>query len=168
MTWAGLALSLTGILVAGLALLGEWRDDDSRPDAKRFRRPRRGRAENPWRAELPRFPFRSRTRAQQERFAFSEGSLGMPAGRGVDPDAAEVLTYAEDRMRRRDALAAKAWDEQTDLLRLALDGLEEAFAQQQQAATALQRRTRRRVLLEMVGLLMTAVGTVLATWPTMR
>ncbi len=74
-----------------------------------------------------------------------------------------MAEYVTDYLRQREEFAAESWEEQQRLHRLALEGLADSLRVQAASARARRDRTQRRVLWEMLGLLMTAVGTVLAS-----
>ena len=173
-SWVSLALQLAGIVLALAALLweriGVGRPRDTHTNVRRSRQPgagkggrRRPGVTNPWRYPL-RFPRYSPAR--------SISTHGMRKGisREVDAELTALTKNVVAIMKATMEKAADAWEEQLAVDQKLRDADEELrtaqLAADKEWRTAREtdyRRLRVRVNLEMVGLFLVAVGTVLGS-----
>lgn len=166
---AGFALTVIGTLITGGALMGERRHGH---EVRVYDLPRLpGRKANPWvqPLKLPRLRHRSQANRDRQQWAQGQGGLfGRPDPgtqfRGSDPDVLELTEYLTAWLKERERLAAAEWDRQTRLDREVLEAIKLSFTEQSAALVAQQNATRARVQVEMTGLSIALVGTVLAAF----
>lgn len=153
----GLCLQLFGTALAAFALTGEWRD--RRP---KVRPPARPHVSNPWEGKWKTRPghISERDRERYRRnLRSANSSFTVSARDRTDPDMLNMAEFMASVFRETRENLREDWDRQ-----------ERGNAQLHAATTALfrslqeaHRATRRRVLLEMAGLLIVALGTVVSS-----
>ncbi len=152
--WLGVALQVLGTIIAGVALVLEWRSE-SRIMARELKDDRERRV-NPWKVTLRaryRAPRSSdRTSHQRQRFGYSP-----------DPDAQAVTKFVRDHLAEREALLAADWKSHAAADQAMRDDPVHLFNEQARVLAEQQSRIRRRVMWEMFGLLLVVVGTTISS-----
>lgn len=159
-TWIGLALQLVGTALAAAALFAEWRDDATlTPGARRRVASKR---DNPWQKPLTNVRLRRvhrHERTDHERRLQTRG----PGAAGTHPDTLAVAEYFLQWIRAREDLMTKDWERQLKYDIEVNKELGRIVDEQLRLLREDQESTRSRVRVEMLGLLLVAIGTVIST-----
>lgn len=163
--YVGLGIQLLGSVLAAWALVGELRsgpniDVPGRPNDPRGRSGPRNPHTEPFKTKTPRV-----SGMERERHAGRRDLWGLDTPRGVPPDVAALGTWIAGVMREHRERAAADWERQ-QVLTAELRRADDQLRREQAAEAArMHQATRRRVVWEMFGLFLVAVGTIVATAP---
>jgi hypothetical protein len=159
----GLAFQVVGILVAGVALLLEWRAD-AHLEPSRLSPPDE-RPTNPYAVPLK---TRFRKASSRDRQAYRRALTGQGAlipgvdDVGDDPDVVAAFRWLTESQVERRRILARDWETQRLQVEETRAELRRLFDEQSQLLVTQQRDSRRRVRAEGAGLILAMVGTIIS------